>query len=226
MTPWTVAPPGSSVHGILQARILEWVAIPFSGGSSWSRDQTRVSCIAGRFFTVWASRKTWKPRDKGDHGTHWFLCQGESCVLRHHEGGSPVCERPFWAPTWLFWPISLEQGGLSSNWLMETWEGRAGSSRNSSFSAGLDLEPRVPHLGEASRYALRYSDQTRNVLEPFQGFLYPAELNCPEKKVLSWSGSHPRERSWKQMPCERSNYNGSYKENQEIFWFALTRTSL
>ena len=109
---------------------------------------------------------------------------------------------------------------------METWEGRAGSSRNSSFSAGLDLEPRVPHLGEASRYALRYSDQTRNVLEPFQGFLYPAELNCPEKKVLSWSGSHPRERSWKQMPCERSNYIGSYKENQEIFWFALTRTSL
>ena len=40
--------PGSSVHGILQARILEWVAIPFSRGSSWPRDWTRVSCIAGR----------------------------------------------------------------------------------------------------------------------------------------------------------------------------------
>ena len=44
--------PGSSVHGILQARILEWVAIPFSRGSSWPRDQTWVSRIAGRFFTV------------------------------------------------------------------------------------------------------------------------------------------------------------------------------
>ena len=50
--------PGSSVHGIFQARILEWVAIPFSRGSSWPRDQTWVSCIAGGFFTVWASRET------------------------------------------------------------------------------------------------------------------------------------------------------------------------
>ena len=50
-------PPGSSVHGILQARILEWVAIPFSRGSSQPRDQTWVSCIAGRFFTIWAIRE-------------------------------------------------------------------------------------------------------------------------------------------------------------------------
>ena len=49
--------PGSSVHGILQARILEWVAIPFSRGSSWTRDRTQVSSIAGRFFTVWATRE-------------------------------------------------------------------------------------------------------------------------------------------------------------------------
>ena len=49
--------PGSSVHGILQARILEWLAIPFSKGSSWPRGRTRVLCIAGRFFTVWAKGK-------------------------------------------------------------------------------------------------------------------------------------------------------------------------
>jgi len=46
------SPPGFSVHGILQARILEWVAIPFSRGSSQPRDQTQVSHIAGGFFTV------------------------------------------------------------------------------------------------------------------------------------------------------------------------------
>ena len=46
------SPPGSSVHGILQARILEWVAIPSSSASSQPRDQTLVSRIAGRFFTV------------------------------------------------------------------------------------------------------------------------------------------------------------------------------
>ena len=50
--PMDCSPPGSSVHGILQERILEWVAIPFSRGSSWPRDQTWVSCIAGRFFTI------------------------------------------------------------------------------------------------------------------------------------------------------------------------------
>ena len=46
------SPTGSSVHGIFQARILEWFAIPFSKGSSRPRDQTDVFCIAGRFFTV------------------------------------------------------------------------------------------------------------------------------------------------------------------------------
>ena len=51
--PMEFSPPGSSVHGILQVRILEWVAIPFSRGPSWPRDQTQVSCIAGRFFMVW-----------------------------------------------------------------------------------------------------------------------------------------------------------------------------
>ena len=50
--------PASSVHGILQARILEWVAMSFSRGSSWLRDQTWVSCIAGRFFTIWATKET------------------------------------------------------------------------------------------------------------------------------------------------------------------------
>ena len=46
--------PSSSVHGILQERILEWVAISFSKASSQSRNQTQVSCIAGRLFTNWA----------------------------------------------------------------------------------------------------------------------------------------------------------------------------
>ena len=47
--------------GILQARTLEWTAIPFSRGCSWPRDRTQVSCITGKFFTVWATRETqWK----------------------------------------------------------------------------------------------------------------------------------------------------------------------
>ena len=46
-----------TVHGILQARILEWIAIPFSRRSSKPRDRTQVSCIAGRFFASWATRE-------------------------------------------------------------------------------------------------------------------------------------------------------------------------
>ena len=49
--------PGFSVHGISQARIVEWVAIPFSRGSSPPRDRTQVSCVAGRFFIISA---TWE----------------------------------------------------------------------------------------------------------------------------------------------------------------------
>ena len=58
--------PGSSVHVILQVRILEWVAIPFSRGSAWPKDRTQVSCIGGRFFTIWAAREAQlKPEHAG-----------------------------------------------------------------------------------------------------------------------------------------------------------------
>ena len=49
--------PGSSVHGIFQSLVLEWIAISFSRGSSWPRDQTRVSHIVDRRLTVWATRE-------------------------------------------------------------------------------------------------------------------------------------------------------------------------
>ena len=55
--PMDCSPPDSSVHGILQARILEKVAILFSRGPSWPWDQTSVSCTAGRFITVWATEE-------------------------------------------------------------------------------------------------------------------------------------------------------------------------
>ena len=53
---------GYTVHGILQATILKWVAFPFSRGSSQPRDRTQVSCIAGGFFTSWA---------RGNRGLYW-----------------------------------------------------------------------------------------------------------------------------------------------------------
>ena len=58
--------PGSSVHGILQARILEWVAMPSSIGSSQLRNRTCISCIIGSFFTA-------EPLEKPPFFTEWFL---------------------------------------------------------------------------------------------------------------------------------------------------------
>ena len=67
------SPPGSSVHGIFQARILEWVAMPSSRGSSQPRDQTHVSCVAGRSFTT-------EPPERPPHadGSELFL-PGDCC---------------------------------------------------------------------------------------------------------------------------------------------------
>ena len=59
--------PGSSLHGILQTRVLVWVAISFSGGSSQPRDRTRVSCIPGRCFNLWATREAYEVAKRVRH---------------------------------------------------------------------------------------------------------------------------------------------------------------
>ena len=98
------SPPGSSVHGILQARILEWVTIRFSRGSSRLRDQTQVSRIAGGFFTVWAARGAsyvpWSPPKKSrniwilfEHPSHQNFSPhwDETCVSFHIDwNGAPL----------------------------------------------------------------------------------------------------------------------------------------
>ena len=68
--------PGNSIHGIFKARVLEWVAISFSRGSSWPRDQTQVSHIVSRCFTIWT---TWEVNTDllGSLGVYEsFLCRG------------------------------------------------------------------------------------------------------------------------------------------------------
>ena len=74
-----LSPPGSSVHGIFQARVLEWVAMPSSRRSSQPRDRTQVSCvfcIAGRFFTTWANREVHPVSlvPSKSHSSPGFLC--------------------------------------------------------------------------------------------------------------------------------------------------------
>ena len=69
--------PGFSVRGIFQARVLEWVAISFSRGSSQARDPTQVFCVAGRRFTLWATRK---PLKSMSNYLELYLVQNIPCI--------------------------------------------------------------------------------------------------------------------------------------------------
>ena len=77
LRPHGLSLPGSSAHGVFQVRILEWVAIPFSRGSSQTRDQTQISCTAGAFFT----REAWP-----------------TCRLKNSPKKSQVTA--IWSPIW------------------------------------------------------------------------------------------------------------------------------
>ena len=83
---------GSSVHGILQAKVLESIASSFSRASSWTRDQTLISHITGRFSTIWATREA-LPALLGEFfttSTNWKALNSKSNLekegqsLRHH----------------------------------------------------------------------------------------------------------------------------------------------
>ena len=107
--------PGFSVHGISQARILEWVA-SFSRVSSQPRDQTRVSHIAGKFFTIWVTRETLKVSSVA----YWWLVvliyfSREFVFGRKSKG---------WISSWCtIWPI--DRLSRRTGWKWPSVEGRA-----------------------------------------------------------------------------------------------------
>ena len=128
-------PTDYTVHGLLQARILEWVAFPFSRGSSQPRDQTQVSHIADRFFTSWATREAqileWVslsllqqifPTQESNRGL--LHCRRILYQLSY-QGSLPPCE-PFhnclfddWCPysTHVFQRVRLPSCCLSISWI-------------------------------------------------------------------------------------------------------------
>ena len=93
--------PGSlCVHGILQARILEWIVISFSSGSSRPRDWTWVSCIAGSFFIIWAMKEALILANRGGHypEPHAKMKWMRSC---QHSCRTPFCHGK------RFFPLSI-----------------------------------------------------------------------------------------------------------------------
>ena len=114
------SPLGSAVHGTPQARILEWVAIPFSRRSFQPWDWTWVSCIAGRSFTVWATRLaliiSFKHFTGGASGKE-FTCQCRRCKRRGFNswvGKTPLEKEMATCASILAWkmPRTEELGGL------------------------------------------------------------------------------------------------------------------
>ena len=102
--PMDCSPPGSSVHGILQARTLEWVAISFSRASSRPRNQTQASCIARGFFPIWATRETLSREDA-------FQILQDMAVFRNRS--SP------WKPTGAFFTLAWERSAISVYLVLE-----------------------------------------------------------------------------------------------------------
>ena len=121
--PMDCSPPGSSVHGILLARILGWIAMLSSKISSWPRDRTWVSCIAGRLFTIWATREAVvkNPATMQETQEMWVqsLCQRDPL----EEGNATHFSILTWKIPW-----TEEPGGLWSRGLQRVrydWSGWA-----------------------------------------------------------------------------------------------------
>ena len=95
LSSYGLQPPGSSAHGILQPRILEWVALPFSRGSSWPRDRTCVSCIGRQIPYRWA---TWEGLCAASGGTIFANMNLGTTLLVH------------------LWPSCQEPGCVTSGW--------------------------------------------------------------------------------------------------------------
>ena len=101
------SPPGSSVHGIFQARILEWVAISFSRGSSWPRDRTCISYIGRQILSHWAARESliflYFLRILCCKIVGWQFCFS-ACVnfLMRNHFFSPIGKAPFFSAALIF----------------------------------------------------------------------------------------------------------------------------
>ena len=115
--------PGSSVPGILQARILEWVAISFSRGSSRPRDQTQVSRNGGRCFNLWATREAKSACNSGDlssiPGSGRSPGEGNSYPLQYSCLESSMDRGACWA--------TVHEVANSWTWLSDCHTHRAGA---------------------------------------------------------------------------------------------------
>ena len=122
--PRDCTPPGFSVHGILQARILECVAIPFSRGPFQPRDWTSGSCMSGEFFTVWATREA-KNMGVGSLS----LLQG---IFPTQESNQGLLNCRWISTSWagsIYIPVNEDHGIQSHHFMGNRWRNSGNSVR-------------------------------------------------------------------------------------------------
>ena len=121
------SPPGSSVHGISQGRILEWVVISFSRGSSWSRDQIHISCFSRQILYHWATKEAPSNVNRSDQIKTLL---SSSCTrtnsaytnMNPHLGLTHQCLDQLWPnPGWDSSLRAREYLTLSQSYLLPSW---------------------------------------------------------------------------------------------------------
>ena len=166
---------GSSVHGILQARILKWIAMPSWRGSSKPRDQTQVSCTASRFFTDWATREAlagwgwdllWR---RAVGGWSWAECGAYGWPLGLQTGLPGPLIRRFWVV------LGAGNGGWSVS------KGRTEGLRGS-LGAKCGHELRIKRLSEGSYWEERPSWREER------------GANRVRQVAVDWQGGLPKDR--------------------------------
>ena len=162
---------------VLQARILEWVAISFSRGSSWPTDQTQVSHAAGRFFAIWATREAeleFRVCNYEEMHANPWRAREELFYTKSKLGGCSCCNHVWLFMTATLWTLS-RQAPLST-----------GFSRQE-YSNGLPSSPPgdlpYPGIELADRICLSYiSCIGRQVFL----FVFPLPIPPPGKPIESW----------------------------------------
>ena len=138
--------PGSEVHGIFQARILEWAAISFSRGSSQPRDRTPVSCIADGRFTVWATRGSRKIlRQSVNRFMLWPLQGNLQCLLQRRPARKTRQTEPHVSGRAVA-PDTLSLQWQSLQWFQASWPICKQTHPQTSPSSGSNSQrTRFPH---------------------------------------------------------------------------------
>ena len=200
------SPPGSSIHGIFQARVLQWVAMSFSRGSSW----VRVSYIAGRHFTVWATREAW-------------------VTSRHTQNDPLLWEKHHSALPLGFpgrWPVPHANSFLenSCSWYLCIPRGNTGSQADTYF-----IPP--PHPADVQELRHTFVAHLSKSTGPHGMHLWP---HLP--LTLPWFPFSPFSRVYHSYHCitcmskkvpfqDRRDYRSKKKSNEEQEW-ELTCTYL